>query len=185
MSVIVGPFRLSPELFARTKLRNQCIQGCNAGCCSGGVTATVYEVARIKEHADEIQPYLIEPLDFSTWDVSHAADIGTPVLNEEKPGQQCWFLRENRLCALHSYALDKGMPVPAIKPYFCLFFPLTLIDLDVNVTEIAVDGKAYETCLVESEREGYLFRQFERELRRVIGDANYWELEQRYPESQT
>ena len=34
----------------------------------------------------------------------------------------------------------------------------------------------------QSEREGYLFRQFERELRRVIGDANYCELEQRYPE---
>jgi len=182
MSIIVGPFRLSPELFVRTKLRNQCIETCNARCCEEGVSATVYEVDRIKEHANEIQPYLIEPYDFSKWDVSHGADIGTPLLNENKPGEQCWFLRANRYCALHTYALDKEMPVAAIKPYFCLFFPLTLIDLDVNVTEIGVDGKAYDTCLVNSEREGYLFRQFEKELRRVIGDANYWELEQRYPE---
>lgn len=182
MSVIVGSFRLSPELFVRTNLYNSCVVKCNSHCCDGGVTATVYEVARIKEHANEIQPYLMEPYDFDTWDVSHPADIGTPLLNENKPGEQCWFLRENRLCALHTYALDKDMPVPAIKPYFCLFFPLTLIDLDVNVTEIAVDGKAYETCLVPGEREGFLFRQFEQELKRVIGEANYWELERRYPE---
>jgi hypothetical protein len=182
MSIIVGSFRLNPELVRRTNLYNSCIEQCNARCCEEGVTATIYEVARIKEHAEEIQPYLIEPYDFEKWDVSHPADIGTPLLNENKPGEQCWFLRSNRLCALHTFALDKEIPVPAIKPYFCLFFPLTLIDLDVNVTEIAVDGKAYETCLVPGEREGYLFRQFERELRRVIGDANYWELEQRYPE---
>jgi hypothetical protein len=182
MSVIVGSFRLSPELFVRTRLRNQCaVNGCGGGCCSGGVTATLYEVARIKAHAEEIQPYLIEPYNFDEWDVSHAADIGTPVLNEGKPNQQCWFQRHNRLCALHSLALDKGIPVPALKPYFCLFFPLTFIDLDINLTEIAVDGKAYETCLVESDTETFLFKEFENELRRVIGDANFDELLRRYP----
>lgn len=183
MSIIVGSFRLSPEFFIRTRLRNQCAaNGCSGDCCSGGVTATLYEVARIKAHAQEIQPYLIEPYDFDSWDVSHSADIGTPVWNENKPGEQCWFQRENRLCALHSLALEKGMPVPSIKPFFCLFFPLTLIDLDINVTEISVDGKAYETCLVQSEQETYLFKQFETELRRVIGDANFDELLKRYPD---
>lgn len=183
MSVIVSSFRLSPEFFVRTKLKNQCAgDHCDGDCCSGGVSATLYEVARIKAHADEIQPYLIEPYNFQEWDVSHPADIGTPVLYEDKPNMQCWFQRENRLCALHSLALEKGMPVPAIKPYFCLFFPLTLIDLDINVTEIAVDGKAYETCLVPSEQETYLFKEFESELRRVIGDANFEELLRRYPD---
>src|SRR5581483_1542345 len=182
MSVIVGAFRLSEEFFIRTKLHNQCKEKCiNARCCEEGVSITLYEVARIKEHADEIQPYLIEPYNFDSWDVSRPADLSTPLLNENKPGEQCWFLRRNRLCALHSYAVDKGMPIASVKPYFCRFFPLTLIDLDINVTEIAVDGKAYDTCLVNSEREGWLFKQFETELRRVIGDANYQELERRYP----
>jgi Fe-S-cluster containining protein len=182
MSVIVGSFRLSPELFLRTRLRNQCIQGCNARCCEEGVTATLYEVARIKEHGEEIQPYLIQPYDFESWNLSRPADIGTPLLNANQPGEQCWFLRGNRMCALHTYALDKGLPIASIKPYFCLFFPLTLIDLDIDVTEIAVDGKAYDTCLVECECETWLFKQFERELRRVIGDANYAELVRRYPD---
>lgn len=182
MSVIVGSFRLSPEFFVRVRLRNQCIVGCTSRCCEEGVSATLYEVERIKAHADAIQPYLIEPYDFDSWDISRPADISTPLLNENKPGERCWFLRANGMCALHSLALDQGMPVPAIKPYFCLFFPLTLIDLDINVTEIAVDGKAYDTCLVPTEGEGWLFKQFERELRRVIGDANYAELERRYPD---
>jgi hypothetical protein len=143
----------------------------------------LYEAERIKEHAAEIQPYLIEPYDFDRWDLTRAADISTPLLNENKPGEQCWFLRANRHCALHTLALDKGEPVGSIKPYYCLLFPLTLITLDHNVTEIGVDGTAYETCLVESARQGYLFRQFEPELRRLIGDANYHELERRFPET--
>jgi Fe-S-cluster containining protein len=182
MSVLVGSFRLSPEFFVRTRLRNQCLEECNARCCEEGVSATLYEAARIQAHASELQSYLIEPYDFGSWDLSRPADISTPLLNENKSGEQCWFLMHNRLCALHAFALDKGMPVPAIKPYFCRFFPLTLIDLDINVSEIGVDGKAYETCLVESDREGWLFKQFERELRGVIGDVNYEELERRYPD---
>lgn len=183
MSVIVGAFRLSHEFFNRTKLNNQCKVQCVGGhCCEEGVSITLYEVDRIKAHADEIQPYLIEAYDFSSWNLARPADASTPLLHENKLGEQCWFLRENRLCALHSYALDNGLPVAAVKPYFCRFFPLTLIDLDINVTEIAVDGKAYDTCLVPSEREGWLFKQFETELRRVIGDANYEELERRYPD---
>ncbi|MBI4670956.1 MAG: hypothetical protein HY741_04710 [Chloroflexi bacterium] len=183
MSVIVGTFHLSPEFFIRTRLHNQCtVNGCDGDCCGEGVAATLYEAARIKAHAHELQPYLVEPFNFDSWALSRAADISTPVLNENKPGEQCWFQRQNRLCALHSLALDKGMPVSSIKPYFCLFFPLTLVDLDINVTEIAVDGKAYDTCLVETEHETYLFRQFETELRRVIGDTNYQELLRRYPD---
>lgn len=181
MSVIVGSFRLNPELFVRAGLRNQCAGACTARCCEEGVTASIYEVERIKAHADAIQPYLIQPYNFAAWDLSRAADISTPLLNENQPGEQCWFLRANRLCALHTFAVDKGLPVASLKPYFCRFFPLTLMDLDINVTEIGLDGKAYDTCLVPSEHEGWLFKQFETELRRVIGDANYSELEERYP----
>ncbi|MCC7162732.1 MAG: hypothetical protein IT331_09585 [Anaerolineae bacterium] len=182
MSIVVGGYHLSPELFRKTNLKNSCVEQCNSACCSGGVSITVQQVERIKQYADELQPYFIEPYDFSKWDTSRGADLGTPLLNEDKPGEQCWFLRSNRLCGLHTFALDKGMPVAFLKPFFCLFFPLTLIDLDVNVTEIGVDGKAYETCLVPGEGEGYLFRQFEQELKRIIGEAHYWEMEQRYPE---
>jgi hypothetical protein len=183
MSVIVGAFRLSPEFFIRKRLRYQChTRGCNGDCCTEGVSITLPEVARIKEHADALQSYLIEPYDFDSWNLERPADLSTPLLNENKPGEQCWFLRHNRLCAIHSYTLDQGMPVAALKPYFCRFFPLTLIDIDINVSEIAVDGKAYDTCLVPSESETWLYKELEPELRRVIGDANFAELEKRYPD---
>jgi hypothetical protein len=183
MSILVGSFRLHPELFVRTRLVNQCRNDCqNGNCCTEGVSATLYEVERIRAHADQVQPYLLQPYDFGKWDLCRAADISTPLLYENTPREQCWFLMRDRRCALHAYALDRNMPVPAIKPYFCRFFPLTLIDLDINVTEIAIDGKAYDTCLVQSEQEGWLFKQFEAELRRIIGDANYEELLARYPD---
>ena len=110
MSIIVGGFHLSPELFRTTNLRNSCIEQCNSNCCNGGVSITVQHVERIKEYADELQPYFIEPYDFNSWDTSRGADLGTPLLNENMPGEQCWFLRSNRLCGLHTFALDKGIP---------------------------------------------------------------------------
>ena len=185
MSIIVGAFHLSPELFRTNQICANSLYRTNVtrAAVAAVYRITVHEVDRIKEHADEIQPYLIEPYDFDTWDISHAADIGTPLLNENKPGRAMLVFARRTACALCTRLhWTRECRSLAIKPFFCLFFPLTLIDLDVNVTEIGVDGKAYETCLVPGESEGYLFRQFEQELKRVIGEAHYWELEQRYPE---
>ncbi len=58
---------------------------------------------------------------------------------------------------MHTLTIEKGVLVVSLKPFFCLFFSLTLIDIDVNVTEIGVDGKSYETCLKPTDNEGYLF----------------------------
>lgn len=181
MSIIVGSFRLSPELFVRSRLRNRCRDGCSARCCQEGVAISLYEAERVKARAAELQSYLLEPFDFEGWNLVPVADLSTPLLYENTPREQCWFLMHDRRCALHALALDRGLPVASLKPYFCRLFPLTLITLDIDVTEIGIDGKAYKTCLVEGEQEDWLYRQFESDLRRVIGDANLAELERMFP----
>ncbi len=179
--ITIGPYRLSPEFFEKTRLVNRCKTDCAEECCNEGVYLTVHDAQRILDRRDEIQPYLVKPFDFDSWNLSRPANISTPVRDEDKPTQQCWFLTRDKCCALHALALDKNIPVSSIKPYFCQMFPLTLVDIDVNVTEIAVDNKAYLTCLVDGEEESYLYEQFEAELRRVIGDAAYAEMERRFP----
>ncbi len=181
MSVTVGSFHLSPEFFQKTHLVNRCINECARECCNHGVWLSLYDARRIVAHADEIQPYLIKPLNFKEWDLSTHACIETPLLDEGTPHEQCWFLTCERHCAIHSMALDKNIPLQDIKPYFCLMFPLTLIDIDINVTEIAVDPKAYKTCLVESETETWLYEQFEPELRKILGDEGCAELQRLCP----
>ncbi len=176
VTVTIGPFRLSPEFFTKTRWVNRCREACANLCCDEGVYLTLYDAQNVIQHAEEIQPYLVEPYDFSQWDISHPAFISTPVLNEGAPHQHCWFFTRGQRCALHSLALEKNLPVRSIKPFFCLLFPLTLVDIDVNVTELAVDTKAYETCLVEGIEQTYLYQQFEPDLRRVLGDAGYEEL---------
>lgn len=179
MSILIGSLRLSPEFLQKRRLRRKCDddQACSAECCAQGVFLSLYDAQRIVAKGDELNPYLMEPFDFAQWDLSRPAYLSTPVYQPDTPREQCWFLMRNRLCAIHAYALERKIPVKDIKPYFCLMFPLTLTDLDINVTEIGVDIKAYDTCLVESEQETWLFEQFEPDLKRIIGDAGYAELQ--------
>ena len=181
MPVTVGPFRLSPEFFVKSRMVNRCMKECATDCCDEGVFLTLYDAQQIIERGNEVQPYLIEPLDFEHWDISHPAFITTPVLNEGSAEQRCWFFTKGRLCALHSLAVDNNLPLRSIKPFFCLLFPLTLVDIDINVTEIMLDTKAYKTCLVEGDKESWLYTQFEPEFRRILGDSGYSELERMFP----
>lgn len=177
MSMRVGPYHVSPEFFAKRKLKRRCNDDmCDGACCTEGVYLTLYDAQRIVAHGAELQAYLEDPYDFAQWDFSRPSFITTPVHSPNTPNEHCWFLLRNRHCAIHTYALDRNLPIKDIKPYFCRLFPLTLVDLDVNLTEIALDPKAYDTCLVASEREHWLYEQFETELRQFIGEECYNEL---------
>ncbi len=177
MSIHIGAFRLSPEFLTKRKLRRQCDDySCNGACCAEGVFLTVYDAQRIVQHGSAIQKYLVEPYDFASWNMTRPGYVSTPVYSRDPQHEHCWFLMRNARCAVHTYALEQGIPVQDLKPYFCRMFPLTLVDLDIDVTEIAIDPKAYDTCLVPAEQENYLFTQFETELRRTIGDAGYAQL---------
>ncbi len=182
MFITVGPYRLAGEFFEKRKLRNQCVNGtCSGACCKEGVYLNLYDAQRIVAHQDKIQPYLAEPFDFSKWDFSRPSYISTPVRHADTPHETCWFQMHNQRCAIHAYALDAKITLKDIKPYFCLFFPLTLTDIDINVSEIGVDPKAYDTCLVASETEAWLYQQFEDDLRQAIGDEYYAEIKRRFP----
>jgi Fe-S-cluster containining protein len=182
MFVTIGNFRLSPELFVRSRLVNRCLRRCAGDCCDEGVFLTLYDARRIIERRDEIQPYLTRPFDFDTWDISHPANIATPLQNEGTLDQRCWFFTQGRRCALHALALDRNFPIKSIKPFFCLLFPLTLVDIDFNLTEICLETKAYQTCLREGEKEDWLFKQFGPDLTRILGEDGYEELEQMFQE---
>ncbi|MCL4393762.1 MAG: hypothetical protein M1482_02945 [Chloroflexi bacterium] len=178
--VTVGSYRLSPEFFVRTRLVNRCLHECAAACCDDGSWLSLYEAHHIKQHAQEIQPYLEQPLDFDAWDLSRPAFLYTPVIEADTPQQRCWFFTRDRRCALHALALDKKIPLSSVKPFFCSLFPLTLVDIDINLTEIAIDAKAYDTCLTTQENESWLYEQFEPDLRRILGEG-YSELQRQFP----
>ncbi len=181
MTVSIGSFRLSPEFFQKTRFVNRCLAECARECCTEGVWLSIHDAHRIVEHGDQFQTYLIQPIDLQQWNLSRPANISTPLMEEGTPNERCWFLMQNGLCALHSFALDKNMPVQRIKPFFCLMFPLTLVDIDINVTEISIDNKAYKTCLIEGTAETWLYEQFAPELRRILGVEGYAELERQFP----
>lgn len=184
MSVIIGPYRLSDEFFQKRKLRNRCDGGrCNGDCCAEGVFLTRYDARRIVAVGDALQPYLAEPYDFAQWDFTRSSFMETPVLHRNTSHEQCWFLMRNRHCAVHKYALDRGIPVQDLKPYFCRLFPLSLVDIEINVMELTIDPKAFNTCLVEADEETWVYELLESDLRAAIGDEWYEELKRRTTDS--
>ena len=182
LSINLGPYRLAPELVQKRKLRNRCLGGrCNGDCCTEGVLLTQYGARRIISIGDALQPYLVQPYDFTKWDSTRSSFMDTPVLHRNTPHEQCWFLMRNRHCAIHKYALDHGIPVEDVKPYFCRLFPLSLIDIEINIMELTIDPKAYDTCLIAADEETWVYELFESDLRGAIGDQWYEELKRRYP----
>lgn len=105
---------------------------CDATCCHGGVYADLSERDRILAHTELILRHM-EPQqekDPSRWfdddvvedtDFPSGAAIGTQI-NE----RGCIFLKANGYCVLQVAATAEGMGKFALKPFFCVAFPVTI-----------------------------------------------------------
>ncbi len=107
---------------------------CNAHCCRDGVWADPTEKARILDHAEMIIRHMDpdQPKDPARWfsgEVEEDADypsghcVGTATAD-----RGCVFLDGRGWCVLQKAAAAEGMNKFALKPYYCVAFPLTVSD---------------------------------------------------------
>ena len=126
--------QVDPEILIQRFLPNSSMCNCNGACCAEGVLLDVEEKERILAHTDLIKKYL-EPQqekDANKWfdnNLENDADFpsgrcdGTTVL-----GNSCVFLCSKGLCALQKTAMAEGMDKFALKPFYCVAFPITIDD---------------------------------------------------------
>jgi hypothetical protein len=170
-------FQVSPELAEKGYGRGMGPWNCTAACCGGGVYADVTERDRILAHRHIIRKYMDESQtpDDSRWFEAHEfadADfpsrrcVGTTIINDK-----CAFLNRRGQCVLQVAATSEGMHKWALKPLFCVLFPL-----EISNGVISFDGMQqsdHPCCCISDDFAIPLYEACKEELEYLIGEEGY------------
>ena len=161
---------------------SQCsVNNCTAACCRYGVFIDIKEKENILAHADVIQRHL-EPEqehDVGLWfeeniivdpDFPSGRAIGTQ-FNEHG----CVFLDRKGRCALQKAAIAEGMEKFALKPFFCVAYPITIEAGELMVDKAHFAGRP-ECCGTTDNGTLTVFDVCAEELQYSLGEDGYNEL---------
>jgi hypothetical protein len=128
----IAELRIDPEILQQRFSPGCSMCHCNGTCCAEGVLLDLQDKERILAHADLIKKYL-EPQqehNIEKWfdhNIEYDIDFpsgrcdGTAVRNGG-----CVFRDSKGLCALQKTAMAEGMDKFALKPFYCVAFPLVI-----------------------------------------------------------
>lgn len=183
-SLRVDSYTISGELFAKgfPKGRGPC--SCSSACCEGGVYVDLHEREVIMAHRDLIirQMDATQTTDPSRWFETVVADdtdfpsgqcVGTQVIND-----RCVFLDAGGRCSLQRSAVAGGMHKWAIKPLFCILYPIEISNGIVSFDEMLQNEES--CCTIGTEFDTPLFEACREELVHIVGDEGYATMEKHY-----
>ncbi len=128
----ISELRIDPEILSRRFSLDCSICHCNGTCCAEGVLLDLRDKERILAHADVIKKYLElqQEHDVAKWfDHKIEYDIDSPSGRCDGTAVRdsgCVFLDSKGLCTLQKTALAEGMDKFALKPFYCVAFPLVI-----------------------------------------------------------
>jgi len=180
----VGGYRISPELFATGMSGEGGPCACTSTCCRGGVYADIRERDRILEHRDIIARYMDEtqPADPADWFETHESDdedftSGRCVGTTEHNGK-CAFLDKFGRCSTQVAAMGEGMDRWALKPLYCILFPIEVSAKVVGFDNMLQDDE--RCCSVSETYQVPLFRSCRDELIHLLGEDAFKAMEDHY-----
>lgn len=183
-NIQVKQYTISPDLLENGVPAGGGPCRCTAVCCEGGVYADVVERDRILTHKDLIKKHMDETqtTDDSLWFEDHESDdsdfasgrcVGTTEINGK-----CAFLNKQGWCSMQVAAVAEGMDKWALKPLFCILYPIEISNRVVLFDDML---QSEETCCtVTNEFDVPLFEACKEELIHLLGDDGYRELESHY-----
>jgi len=165
---------------------------CSSTCCEGGVWADVRDRDRILAHKDIIKKYMdgTQTTDDRRWfDAEERIDadfvsgrcIGTAEINNK-----CAFLDNAGRCSLQVAATAEGMHKWALKPLYCILYP---IEVSNNVVGFDTMLQSEQLCCtVDTVFRIPVFEACREELVHLLGEDGFRMMrehyEQWYQESQ-
>lgn len=184
--LLIKQYTISPELYRKGYRTGHGPCTCTSVCCQHGVYADSGERDRILEHKDIIRKHLDETQnrDEHQWFEPHEAQdpdfvsgrcVGTAVVNAK-----CAFLDKFGRCSLQVTATAEGMHQWALKPIFCVLFPLEISNSVISFDDLLDEEQ--ECCSITNEFDVPLFEACKDELIYLIGEDGYKELETFYRE---
>lgn len=131
---VINGLEIDPVIFTQPFVDFCDISKCGGECCNSGVWADITEVDTIKQNTDLVLKYMDETQerDTSKWfekeivdDVDFASGkcIGTEAYDDH-----CVFQMKNGYCVLQSAAMQEGLHKWALKPKFCVLYPIVISD---------------------------------------------------------
>ena len=128
----LSPLQVDNNIFT-LRFTNDCsMYNCKGNCCRYGVWADVEEKKNILAHTEMILRYM-EPFqeknpeqwfeleEVTDKDFPSGVAVGTQI---RETG--CVFLDSNGRCVLQKAAMAEGMHKFALKPFFCVAYPITV-----------------------------------------------------------
>ena len=180
----VNQYLVSPELFVKGYPVGSGPCSCTSTCCEGGVYADLRERDNILRHADMIKKHMDETQtrDIERWfdteeledsDFASGRCIGTAEVNGK-----CAFLNERGWCSLQVAATAEGMHKWAIKPLYCVLYPIEITGKVISFDWMLQNEQA--CCSIQSMFQVPLFEACREELVHLLGEDGYSALEQEY-----
>jgi hypothetical protein len=152
--LVLEGIRVEERIFTTPYICDPALYGCQSQCCYRGCILSQAEIERIGPHLQKIAAFLppdkrkaLLSIPSFVADCSAQCPEGCEIHGLEweavrlhfpegdlprclpYPDQMCLFAYSRdgvRLCAIHSYALQKGMDLTEIKPLDCIQYPLYL-----------------------------------------------------------
>ena len=182
--VVVKEYTIARELFTTGFAHGEGPCRCSSNCCIHGVYLDVRERDRILAHKEEIARRMdsTQTTDAARWfddpvredtDFPSGRCVGTMVVNGK-----CAFLDGHGRCSLQVAATTEGMDRWALKPLYCILFPIEISEGVVSFDPYLQDE---ESCCSTRERfDVPLFQACRDELTHLLGPDGYRMLEDAY-----
>lgn len=160
---------------------------CTSTCCAGGVYTDILErdkilvhKERIKQHMDETQSKSesewFDTAEENDEDFPSGKCVGTAVINDK-----CAFLDKHGRCSLQVAASEQGNHRWALKPVFCILFPIEISNNRVGFDDMLQGDE--QCCTVGNEFDLPLFRACKDEFIHLVGEDGYQLMEEHYAKS--
>ena len=183
----ISELRIDPDILLNRFSHDCSMCRCNGTCCAEGVLLDLKEKERILTHSDLIRKYL-EPQqehNVAKWfDNKIEYDIDFPSGRCDGTAVRdggCVFLDSKGLCVLQKTALAEGMDKFALKPFYCVAFPL-VIDGHVLTTDDPEFTNRSQCCSIVPNGSLTVLDVCREEFEYILGTEGLEEIEQVFKE---
>jgi hypothetical protein len=159
------------------------MNNCTGACCKWGVYADIAEKENILKNAYLIQSHLEkqQEKDPDKWFESEInTDIDFPSgksVGTQATESGCVFLNSSGLCVLQKAATAEGLHPFALKPFYCIAFPLVIDHHQLMVDDLEVENRP-DCCASESDGMKTIFDICSMELEFMLGKEGFHELQE-------
>lgn len=173
--------RIDPSLGTLRFSSGCSTQLCKGMCCSAGVFLDLADKEKILRHADLIKKHLDpdQQRDETRWfthDIEDDMDFPSGRCDSTTVHQNgCVFLNGKGLCALQITAMAEGMDKFALKPFFCVAFPLVIDEHTLTLDNPDFVSKK-ACCVPASDGTMHVFDVYREEFAFMLGDEGFREI---------